>query len=84
MHKFVEGIKIMESMTPMPFISHMIDDQVAIMCQTFPLKSEHCKTCQKQIPKDKKQKLMELGFSIVDNKCYITYDFNKNNSNNNG
>lgn len=53
MHKFVEGIKIMESMTPMPFISHMIDDQVAIMCQTFPLKSEHCKTCQKKYQRTK-------------------------------
>lgn len=78
MNNFVEGIRLIEKLIPMPFINHMIDNQVAIMCKDFPLKPTHCQTCQKDIPKEIKQKLMELGFNIVDHKCYFVYDFDKN------
>lgn len=78
MNNFVEGISIIEKLIPIPFINHMVDDQIAILCNNFPLKPPHCKTCKKDIPPDLKQRLLELGFSIVDHKCYIVYDFNKN------
>ena len=81
MHNFVEGIKIIEKLLNYPMINHLIDDQVAVMCLNFPMKPPSCKDCDKFIPNEKKQELMKCGFSIVEHKCYMVYDFNKNKSN---
>jgi hypothetical protein len=76
MNNFVEGIKIYNKLVFSTDINYLSDNKVIIMCHDFTLKPLHCKICDKLLTTEQYNKLKDLGFTVIDNKCCLSYIFN--------
>jgi uncharacterized paraquat-inducible protein A len=73
--KFVDGVKLYNGLVYSTDINYLDPTRVCLMCHDYTLKPPHCKTCDKKLTPEQQKKLTEYGFTIIDNKCCISYLF---------